>query len=148
MLWEKRQQRTRLRLVHSHGGISLAVQSLALLFVVALDQLLFLAVALLRLVRLETEASGSGARPGCAGVCLLQGRRLLVVDLLLLLIRVVGLLARGRRQGVGVILRRHGDFCRGRLLLCNCTSIGDGNLGNRGSSRRWMGLGGFWSGSN
>lgn len=104
-------KRTRLRLVHSHGGIRLAVQSLALFFVVALDQVLFLAVALLRLVRLETKSSRSGARSCCVGLGLLQ-LRLLVVDLwLLLLIRVVGLLlARGRRQGVGVILRRHGDF--------------------------------------
>ena len=105
------QKLTRLRLVHSHGGISFAVQSLALLFVVALDQVLFLAVTLLRLVRLKTKASGSGARPLGVGVGLLQGR-LLVVDLwlLLLLIRVARLLARGRRQGVVVILRRHGDF--------------------------------------
>lgn len=110
-VWKMWQQRTRLRLVHSHGGISLAVQSLALFFVVALDQVLFLAVALLRLVRLKTKTSGSGARPCSVGLSLLQ-LVLLVVDLrLLLLIRVVGLLlARGRRQGVGVILRRHGDF--------------------------------------
>lgn len=101
----------RLRLVHSHGGISLAVQSLALFFVVALDQVLLLAVALLRLVRLKTKSSRSGARSCCVGLGLLQ-LVLLVVDLwLLLLIRVVGLLlARGHRQGVGVILRRHGDF--------------------------------------
>lgn len=87
------------------------MQSLALFFVVALDQMLLLAVALLRLVRLKTKPSRSRSRPLCVGVSLLQGR-LLVVDLwLLLLIRVVGLLlARGRRQGVGVILRRHGDF--------------------------------------
>lgn len=109
----------RLRLVHSHGGISLAVQSLALFFVVALDQVLFLAVALLRLVRLKTKSSRSGARSCCVGLGLLQ-LVLLVVDLwLLLLIRVVGLLlARGHRQGVGVILRRHGDFAG-----ADCSSV-------------------------
>ena len=86
------------------------MQSAAFFFGVALDQMLLLAVTLLGLVRLKTKTSGSGARPLCVGVSLLQGR-LLIVDLwLLLLIRVVGLLARGRRQGVGVILRRHGDF--------------------------------------
>lgn len=95
------------------------MQSLTLFFVVALDQMLLLAVALLRLVRLETKASRSWSRPLCVGVGLLQGR-LLVVDLVLLLIRVVGLLlARGRRQGVGVILRRHGDFAGADCSLCN-----------------------------
>lgn len=124
------------------------MQSLALFFVVALDQVLFLSVTLLRLVRVKTKTSGSRARSCCVGLGLLQGR-LLVVDLLvLLLIRVAGLLARRRRQGVGVILRRHGDFAGADRSSVIVPSIGDGNLGNRGSSRRWMGLAGFWSGSN
>ena len=80
---------------------------------------------------------------------LLQGR-LLVVNLrvLLLIIRVAGLLARGRRQGVGVILRRHGDFAGADRSFVS-TLIADGNLGRAGARRgRWMGLAGFRSGSN
>lgn len=59
---------------------------------------------------------------------------------LLLVVRVAGLLARGRRQGVGVILRRHGDFA-GADGSSVSTSIADANLGNRGSSRALDGSG-------